>query len=409
MKKKKLLSLFAAFAVAICCVSAPKDSGVGLSAVAEASDTDGLSITALGGADMEALMPGDRFKVSLNVKPIDELLDTIYFNIKFNSAAFEVVDWYGDDGGVLAPYGALSESAGVRPVDGEDGFSFLSYSANGLKISAPTEERTIDLSAGITFDATLMVRTDVAVTGGSYDITLDRSADFFQCGYHVSATGYIECWKPSDADSVVVAKVANSISGKIDGIDFGDMDGTVTVLIYNGTTLVASGDVDPANGRFTIKSGPEDVSKTYDLKLGVRDATNAIRSLWGVFTERTLYPEDDKSVTLTPPKFTKNKLTDKTGTVQIKGSKDIRPIGTLKFRLFGDVDKNGSIGANDATQILRHIVGNASLIDGTTAEEIEINKGIANVMDSDSVLNAKDATQILRKVIGVPSTFNGRA
>ncbi len=409
MKKKRLLSLFAAFAVALCCLIVPGNSRIGLNTVAEASVTDGLSIEALDGADIEALMPGDRFKVTLTIKPVDELLDTIYFNIKYNSAAFDVVSWYDADADVLAPKGALSESAGIFPVEGEDGFSYLSYGAAGLKISAPAEERTIDLSAGAVFEATLMVRTDVPVTGGSYEITLDKTADCFQCGYFVSATGYIECWKPSDADSSVIAKVANSISGKIDGIDLGDVGGTVVVLVYDGTTLITSGDVDPVNGRFTIKSGPEDATKTYDLKLGVRDASSTVRSLWGVFTERSLYPEDDKTVTLTPPKFVKNKLTDKTGIIQIKGSKDIRPIGMLTFRLFGDVNKDGSVGAGDATQILRHIVGNASSIDGASDEETEINKGIANVMDTDSVLNAKDATQILRKVIGVPSMFNGRA
>lgn len=407
MKKKRFLSLFAAFAVALCCLIVPGNSRIGLNTVAEASDTSGLSIEALGSADIEALMPGDEVKVTLTVPNVTKKADSILFNIKFNSETFSVVQWYAEEPDALI--GATTQSAGVSKVVGEDGYSFLSYGASGV---GPDGSGTIDLTAGAQLVATLMVRKDVKVTGGSYDIVLDRTADLFQCGYYVSAQSYVECWKPTEEESVVVAKVANSITGMITGVDISDINissgGTLHVLMYNGTELIAWAKVDELSGEFTIKSCPEDASKTYDLKLGKMDeVTKTVKSLlWGVFTDRSLYPEDDKSVILTPPKFTNNKLTDKTGTVQIKGSKDMRPIGSLKFRLFGDVDGKGSIGANDATQILRHIVGNTSSIDAATVELLELNKGISNVVNSDSVLNAKDATQILRKVVGVSSVFD---
>ena len=68
----------------------------------------------------------------------------------------------------------------------------------------------------------------------------------------------------------------------------------------------------------------------------------------------------------------------------------------------GDVNKDGSIDAKDATQILRSVNGKTSVIDNLTEDEILF---LADV-NADESVDAKDATQILRYVNGKSSVLN---
>ena len=77
---------------------------------------------------------------------------------------------------------------------------------------------------------------------------------------------------------------------------------------------------------------------------------------------------------------------------------------TAEYDLYkkGDVNKDGSVDAKDATQILRSVNGKTSVIDNFTEDEIS---ALADVNGDESV-DAKDATQILRHVNGKTSVFD---
>ncbi len=68
----------------------------------------------------------------------------------------------------------------------------------------------------------------------------------------------------------------------------------------------------------------------------------------------------------------------------------------------GDVSKDDSVDAKDATQILRYTNGKASLLDGLDETELI---ALADV-NNDGTVDAKDATQILRHVNGKASALD---
>ena len=70
----------------------------------------------------------------------------------------------------------------------------------------------------------------------------------------------------------------------------------------------------------------------------------------------------------------------------------------------GDVDRDGTVTAKDATQILRYINGKSSVFTANDADTLLIEK-IADV-DGDGSVTAKDATQILRHINGKTSVLN---
>jgi hypothetical protein len=61
--------------------------------------------------------------------------------------------------------------------------------------------------------------------------------------------------------------------------------------------------------------------------------------------------------------------------------------------LWGDVDRDGTVGSGDATQILRHLV-DLPLADGADIELGDVNR--------DGVVNGVDAVQILRYLVELP-------
>ena len=80
-------------------------------------------------------------------------------------------------------------------------------------------------------------------------------------------------------------------------------------------------------------------------------------------------------------------------------------IGNWAIWLYGDVDNDGIIGASDATQILRCVVGKNSVLYGKAAGDDVFD--IADV-NEDGIVNVRDATQILKKAAGLASVFDGK-
>ena len=162
---KLILSLLCA-AVAIAAVSV----------TASAASVNGISVS---GSDLN---PGDTFTVTLSV-PAGESADTASIRVEFDPAAFEVVSW----------------SPNLANGYYNSGDSFLAVtSANAV--------RTIDLSRGAEFTATLSVKR--SVTSGTYPIKLvSHSFSYVKDnGYE-----YVELWTPSVTEAYV--KVGSSSSG----------------------------------------------------------------------------------------------------------------------------------------------------------------------------------------------------
>jgi hypothetical protein len=66
--------------------------------------------------------------------------------------------------------------------------------------------------------------------------------------------------------------------------------------------------------------------------------------------------------------------------------------------LWGDVDRDGTVGSGDATQILRHLV-DLPLADGADIELGDVNR--------DGVVNGVDAVQILRHLVAARVRLGG--
>ncbi len=79
-------------------------------------------------------------------------------------------------------------------------------------------------------------------------------------------------------------------------------------------------------------------------------------------------------------------------------------VETVEYSLYkkGDVNKDGSVDAKDATQILRFVNGKASSIDGMS----DVEKFALGDVNGDESVDAKDATQILRHVNGKASKLD---
>ena len=87
----------------------------------------------------------------------------------------------------------------------------------------------------------------------------------------------------------------------------------------------------------------------------------------------------------------------------LKKGEVIPATGTSADVLVGDVDRDGTVTAKDATQILRYINGKSSVFTANGTDTALIEK-IADV-DGDGSVTAKDATQILRYINGKTSVF----
>ena len=81
----------------------------------------------------------------------------------------------------------------------------------------------------------------------------------------------------------------------------------------------------------------------------------------------------------------------------------------IKLNKYGDVNGDGSINANDATQILRFNIGLSSVFsaaDESTRDYLSKVACINAAFDSEKTLSQNDATQILRHMMFLPSLFD---
>ena len=80
-------------------------------------------------------------------------------------------------------------------------------------------------------------------------------------------------------------------------------------------------------------------------------------------------------------------------------------LGQLKLWLYGDVNYDGKVLANDATQIIRKANGVGSIFDtGDTLTKTD--RVTAADLNEDSVIKTNDAAQITRFANGLGSAFN---
>ena len=80
-------------------------------------------------------------------------------------------------------------------------------------------------------------------------------------------------------------------------------------------------------------------------------------------------------------------------------------LGQLKLWLYGDVNYDGKVLANDATQIVRKVNGIGSIFDtGDTATKAD--RITAADLNADGTIRTNDAAQITRFVNGLGSVFN---
>ena len=80
-------------------------------------------------------------------------------------------------------------------------------------------------------------------------------------------------------------------------------------------------------------------------------------------------------------------------------------LGQLKLWLYGDVNYDGKVLANDATQIIRKVNGIGSVFDtGDTATKAD--RITAADLNADGTIRMNDAAQITRFVNGLGSVFN---
>ncbi len=146
----------------------------------------------------------------------------------------------------------------------------------------------------------------------------------------------------------------------------------------------------------------EEEVKGYDATCtasGLTDGTKC-HSCGNVINQQTTIPAKGHQGewTITKP-ATETEKGIKTRTCTVCGE-----VETVEYSLYkkGDVNKDGSVDAKDATQILRFVNGKASSLDSMDdAEKLAIGD-----VNADDTVDAKDATQILRYVNGKASALD---
>ena len=294
------------------------------------------------GATKERVRRGDTFDIVVNVPATNNRADTLEIRIDFDPAAFEVTRW--------AP--SIGSGSALANYDNSRGFAVV-VAANS----------NIDLSRGLVFTATLKAK-NYAPTG-IQDIRLSR--------WDVSNTDTGYCWTPA-VTSLTLKVVDNlvSVSGKIALAAPDTFSGTATVTLIDSKGNKMSTPVvltrNYATGKF---------EGTYQFNEAESDET---------YTLETVIPGcRTRSDTVTP------------------GSSGLRE--DVSVNLVGDVDGNGRVGASDATQILRYLVGNTTVIKGPDGIVNEYLLSVARV-EGGRNLTTRDATQILRYLAGYSSVFD---
>lgn len=342
MKVKRILSTIAAVAVALCSFSLPAITGVSppMAVTVSAAETDVNGIT----ATKERVRRNESFDIVVNVPPAAETADTVEIRLSFDPEVFEVTSWNP----------SVSGGSSQKNYDNSKGFAILA-AANS----------DVNLSGGLTFSAT--VRAKNSAPTGAHTFRLSRG------DVSNTETGY--SWQPETREvSVKVVDRIVSVSGSV------YMTAQELPKNFDGTASVVMTDSIGKTSRVTVEMEPSDDGVTYEGFYMFSDAeseeTYTIRTEVGGCTVRT-------------------------ETLKLEFSSVNMD---MKMNIKGDVDGDGRIGASDATQILKFLVGSVSVIRDSQGILNEYLYDVACVDGGE--LSPRDATQILRHVAEFPSVFD---
>ena len=421
MKKNRLLAIFAAATMAAVSFLTPiaDDIGFSVPASAVAKTTGGglwvSPVTDTPDADYDrtkpavvnelkifqnSLKPGDTFQLNITVPKLNANLGNLQLKIKYDREYFTCKQWYqtgwerqkNPDLGnyftsaelnLIETWPAAGDFIGNGHGTGDSNFRSTSdddITVEGDKISgneaylvltSPSAATGIDAFAANS--ATIFARFEVSqqideISQPTFKI-VQHLFDEFE-----SAAADPDIWDPAADQTTATVTIAGVISGTITGYDF-DTNPALTV------TIKSSAHID----WYTVP----------DVATAAPVVTTD-----GSFEFKGLTPGENYSLTVNAWCLDNKKDISKTEFDDMTYD-----IGDWNLWLYGDVTHDGAIGAEDATQILRYIVGKPSVITSTTCDEYKI----ANVtVDTDTVVNVRDATQILRKACGKNSVFDNK-
>ncbi len=460
MKKRKIISIFAAVAIALSCIIVSPEMGRGfnvpVSAAAVVND-GGITLTKVDATNIDttdtpfvnSLKPGDNVQLNVRIPRLNTNLANMVLRIYYDIDLFTVTKWYAktDDPehGQDKVAAANAWPAPRSIVSGTDGdvhyktdytpsVGVLSLACSGEPTSTPHENVItafndpavdfVNLKATLKVNSTVSRPTDFKffiiweadmdpATNTFHDVFTDDGRGYTAFEYAPDGASdpadYEPVWEP--ANRLITGSITNIYTGKLTGIDFNAYSAELAAHPIHLTLYKKLG----GDTSTTWGEGP-DTSRYVMVEDNIpvtRDGTSSD----GKFEIRGLDAGTDYYIALNYwGKFTTTNnsvvtLSDK-AKITTKGNAGGNPVmnetgSTLTFWMFGDVDGNKVIGATDATLILKFIVGRTSVIsytDGVGNNQYTI----ANVFDTDN-LNARDATQILRKAASLASVFDNRA
>ena len=416
MKKNRILAIFAAAALAAVSVFTPIADNIGLSVPASAVTSDGLWLSAptdnpdpadKGNAAntkyINSLQPGDEVQLNITIPDLASDLNSVQLKIKYNYAVdentleesnvdlVECTRWYqtgwerakneyivngqkrtlytNDELSMIERWPAAGDYIGNGVGHtGEANFKKTEFTdAAYLTLTSPTGDNAITAFNGQS--VTLFARFKIKSVNSVSDLNFKIVEHLFDDGTDT------DIWDPAANQITAKGTIAAAITGKIVPYNF-DNNPAIEISIdapgvVNWCTIPNAPGVDPVittDGTFEFKGLKPECK--YTLK---------INDVW--------CKNDSFEVAAT--KFT-------TMTYDI---------GNWAIWLYGDVDNDGIIGASDATQILRCVVGKNSVLYGKVAGDDVFD--IADV-NEDGIVNVRDATQILKKAAGLASVFDGK-
>ncbi|MBO6230189.1 MAG: hypothetical protein J6O50_06445 [Ruminiclostridium sp.] len=449
MKKRKIVSFFTAIAIAVACIIVPP-ADKGLDVVASAVSVvsgGGITLTKVGAADTSAtdtayissLKNGEKVQLNINIPQLNTDLNAIHLRVFYNINLFTVTKWYaktddtehgidkvstdkqwptpgnivaGTDGDVYYKtstnpnVGILTISCGGEPEKDSNGNEIREITA--FKDSAVHLEAILEVTKNVTettpFRFFIIDEDSLAYTADndtygdnwSYDGKGYTSIDYAPDGAQ-SSSDYVSVWNPT-SKLITSGNVTFAVSGKLNNVDISQYGNkTVYVNLFGrpagqtSTPWTHYDDDDTDLTTYTIPVGG-DIPVKEDGSFEVRGLTPGKYKIsvkaWGKINTGT-----DSAPVLADEKI-----------INIESGKSIPDID---FWLFGDVDHSGAPGANDATLVLKFLVGRTSSIAYSNGTGNTLYT-IANVFDNDD-LNARDATQILRNAAELPNVFQTKS
>lgn len=283
---------------------------------------------------------GDYIDVTVNVPAVSANADTVEIRVDFDPNAFEVTSW--------------------RPQLTNSALTNYSNTAGFFVIAAANINYS--LNNGLSFTGRLRVKNNAS--SGAYVIKL---SSYDVCNYD---TGYR--WTPVVKEKTV--KVASNLVS---------VSGTISVKATDNIGDTAS----------VIMTDSDDVSMSTSVKLSFNSSTNMYEGTY-IFNEAEA--NERYTVEITIP--------------GCKPRSDILSVGNTSLnsemimRIPGDVDGDGKVGASDATQVLKYLVGTRSEIRGANGVIDKYLLSVAHVTNT-SELSPQDATQILRYVARLTPTL----